>query len=583
MAENMEKESKKKKGCLIALLVPILLIVVLFLAFCICYIIETIKDKDELKFTLLDNDTYEVAAGINNVQEEIVIPSSYEGKPVTQVGDFSRKKLNSITIPNSVTSISNGAFKDAVNLSNITIPDSVTKIGVSAFYNTAYYNDENNWENGVLYVGNHLVAVDFDKELGYYEVKENTKTIAAAAFSDTKDTFIAHEACQSLYGINIPDSVVVIGDYAFKYCQNLKIVSIGNGVEYIGEEAFRDCKELNKVTLGTNIKYIGSNAFECYSGLQEVHINDLATWCNIEFANQKANPVYNGDTKLYFDGAVITDLVIPEGITSVKDYAFYNCYFLKTITIPTSVQSIGRSAFYCCTGLTNIVLPEGMETIAENAFEYCFRVKSITLPKSLKEINRFAFEDCTTLIEIVNHSTLPLACGSSEYGKIALNTKVIRNDTSKVDNQDGYLFYTVDDVNYLLGYVGDDSLLTLPEYYQGKTYRIYKESFEFAAMESLVIPAGVTEIETEAFHGCKNLTNVTIGKNVTSICEYAFLGCNNLEMIDFEIPYGWQERSYYYPGFQWKNCIKEYFTYNHKELIRQLVRDGSSRFSLRRV
>ncbi len=144
--------------------------------------------------------------------------------------------LTSITIPNSVTNIGGGAFRSCTSLTSITIPDSVTSIGDYAFYNTGYYNNENNWENSVLYIGKYLIEAKSDIS-GSYAIKNGTLCIGDWVFS----------GCKSLTSITIPNSVTSIGDGAFQYCTLLTSITIPNSVTSIGRYAFNGCNSLTSV------------------------------------------------------------------------------------------------------------------------------------------------------------------------------------------------------------------------------------------------------------------------------------------------------------------------------------------------
>ncbi len=135
--------------------------------------------------------------------------------------------LTSITIPGSVTSIGNSAFENCRSLTSITIHDSVIGISEGAFYNTAYYNNESNWNNRILYIGNHLVKAKTDV-IGSVEIRQGTKIIADSAF----------DSCTLLASVTIPDSVTRIDDNAFHQCYSLKRVYIPDTVTTIGEHAF---------------------------------------------------------------------------------------------------------------------------------------------------------------------------------------------------------------------------------------------------------------------------------------------------------------------------------------------------------
>ena len=140
-----------------------------------------------------------------------------------------RAKTGDLTIAKEVTYVEHAAFNNT-SLTSIVIPDNVTSIGYRAFYNTAYYNDETNWENGVLYIDNCLIAAKGSVS-GDYTIKDGTRLIAICAFRD----------CKSLTSVTIPDSVTSIGSSAFEDCTSLTEVTIGDSVTSIGGGAFRDC------------------------------------------------------------------------------------------------------------------------------------------------------------------------------------------------------------------------------------------------------------------------------------------------------------------------------------------------------
>lgn len=247
--------------------------------------------------------------------KSISIPDS-----VTSVGAdafLGCSSLTSITIPDSVTSIGAGAFADCSSLSSITIPDSITSIGVSVF--------------------------DGCSSLASITIPDSVTSIGANAFW----------GCSSLTSITIPDSVTSIGIYAFYNCSSLTSITIPDSVTDIGEAMFEGCSSLTSITIPDSVTDVGYSVFKGCNSLTSVYISDIAAWCNIKYASYDSNPLYYANN-LYLNGELVTDLVIPDSVTSIGDYAFVGCSSLTSISIPHSVASIGFAAFKGCSSLTDV-------------------------------------------------------------------------------------------------------------------------------------------------------------------------------------------------------------------------------------
>lgn len=200
-------------------------------------------------------------------------------------------------------------------------------------------------------------------------------------------------------------------------------------------------------------------------------------------------------------------------VTKIESDAFQGNASITSVTIPDSVTSIGDSAFYGCKGLT-----------------------SITIPNSVKSIRSDAFKGCYKLVEVLNLSNLTITKGSTDNGYVgyyALNVRTSADSRSELITKDGYQFYEDGDTVYLLGYLGKETKLTLPEKSPGeKAYSIYRYAFyDLTDLTSVIIPNSVTSIGYSAFYGCTGLTSITIGNSVTSIGNYAFSWCTGLTSV----------------------------------------------------
>lgn len=224
----------------------------------------------------------------------------------------------------------------------------------------------------------------------------------------------------------------------------------------------------------------------------------------------------------------VVTVVIGSSVTSVGDYAFGGCTSLSDITMPSSLTSIGRGAFYYCPCLISITIPDGVTSIGAGAFENCINLMSITIPDSVTSIGTSAFNACYRLVEVINLSSLDLGADGDDSG-IAIHAIEVHNGSSKIVNNDGYLFYMSDEA-YLVNYIGDDTVVTLPDI--GKDYIINDYAFwNLTNLKSITIPNSITSIGKSAFSFCSGLTSITILDGVTSIGDYAFGGCTSLTSI----------------------------------------------------
>lgn len=230
--------------------------------------------------------------------------------------------------------------------------------------------------------------------------------------------------------IVIPDYINIIGNRAFAHYEyyqytgweqedneSLTSVTIPNSVTSIGSSAFTSCTNLTSITIPSSVTSIGSDAFSSCNGLTSVYYTgDIAGWCGISFAYSflfpMANPLYEAHN-LYVDNELVTDLIIPETITEIKDYTFAGASCLTSVEIPNSVTTIGNSAFEDCAGLTSVTIPNSVTSIGKSAFEDCDGLTSVTIPSSVASIGSEAFAGCSGLTSVNYNATNCTTMGSS--------------------------------------------------------------------------------------------------------------------------------------------------------------------------
>jgi len=327
----------------------------------------------------------------------IVIPSS-----ITSIGEIafgSCELLTSVTIPSSVISIEDGAFYNCTRLSSIIIPASVTSIGFRVFESCGA-----------------LVEVDANNP--------NYSSLDGVLFDKAQITLIGCSTSKT-GSVTIPPTVTTINSKAFFWCSNLTTVTIPSSVTTIGEEAFSGCS-VTSIVIPPSVTTIAANTFNGCSKLTSITIPSSVTTIG-EYAFCYCNK--------------LLAIEIPPSVTTIGRYAFDNCISLTTISIPSSVISIGSLAFRGCTGLIEIdsnnpnysslngviynkdkttliqcpdtktgkfVIPSSVTSIGNSAFLDCKNLTFISIPSTVISINGGAFAHCYRLTFLIASNPIPV-------------------------------------------------------------------------------------------------------------------------------------------------------------------------------
>lgn len=385
---------------------------------------------------------------------------------------------------------------------------------------------------------------------GYYTytVKDGEATITKCDASIKGDITLPETLGEAHY------PVTKIGEYAFSSCQLLTSVVMPNGIKVIDYAAFHNCTSLTSVTIPKSITNIGPSVFASCKLFENVYITDMAAWCNIVFSKETSNPLYHAKN-LYLNNELVTDLVIPEGVTTIKKNVFYNCNAFTSITIPKSIESIGKDAFYGCSSLeklnitdltawcnidfaneysnpmscgvelysngkliTDLIIPSGVTTIKKYAFSNG-KFNSAVMPEGVKDIGDYAFLSC-----------------------LKMRSVTIPKSFTKIGKDAFYFCYTLDrvfisDISAWCN-VSFDNLYSNPLINDGELY------LNGEIIRNLVVPNGVTKIGSYTFYYCSSIKSVSIPDSLTEIGYRAFYGCVSLERVDITDIEAWYKISF---------------------------------------
>ena len=314
----------------------------------------------------------------------------------------------------------------------------------------------------------------------------------------------------------------IIGDVVIP--EIVEYDGVAYSVTAIGEYAFLPYIPITSVTIPSSVTTIGEYAFSDCFDFTAVHISDLSAWCNIDFGNEYANPLSYAHN-LYLNGNLVTDLVIPDDVTEIKPYAFKSCSNLKSVTIPSSVTTIGYGAFGYCFDFTAVHISDlsawcnidfgSSLSYAHNLYLNGDLITNLVIPSDVTEIKAFAFHNCTGLTSVTIPNSVTTIGSSAFYGCDGFTSITIPNSVTTIGSS------AFKECTDLTSITIPNSVITIGEY----------AFYDCSSLTSVNIPNSVTTIGDCAFTDCTSLESVNIGNSVTGIEYYEFIGCNSLTSV----------------------------------------------------
>ena len=442
---------------------------------------------------LFNKDKSEIISFRNQEIESYIIPDS-----VTSIGDGAFdgcSSLSSIAISDSITSISAWTFDGCSSLRSLVIPDSVTSIGNEAFRGCSSLCSLV-IPDSVTSIGDG--AFDGCSSLRSLVIPDCVTSIRDGAF----------DGCKSLRSLVIPDSVTSIGDGAFSSCSSLRSLVIPGSVTSIGDGAFSSCSSLRSLVIPDSVVNIKGNPFCHWKGKLECLSASFIYEDNVLFNMDKSKLIS-------FRNQEAKSFIIPDGVKSIGNRAFDYCYSLISISIPNSVTSIGDESFIDCSSLSNLVIPNSVTSIGAWAFDGCKSLRSFVIPDSVTSIGYGAFSYCSSLSSLVIPDSVTSIGDSAFEDCTSLSSLVIPDGVTSIGA------WAFDRCSSLSSLVIPDGVTSIRDYvFSG-----------CSSLSNLVIPNSVTSIGDSAFSGCSSLSSLVIPDSVTCIGFGAFEGCSSLRDI----------------------------------------------------
>ena len=446
--------------------------------------------------TGIDSSSFSGFTGLKSV----TLPNT-----LTSISSFAfyNTGLTSITIPNSVTTIEGGSFSN-IKIRSVTIPSSVTSIT----YNPFEYCDK-------------LKEIIVDPNNTKYDSRDNSNAIIETStntlISGSKNTVI-------------PNTVENIKNHSF-LGSSIASVVIPSNVTHVDAESFEACLDLASIVVDSNNSVYDSRNNS--NAIIETSTNELIVGCK--------NTVIPNTVTAIGDGAfrwheTLTSITIPSSVTSIGDYAFY-VTGLKSLTLPGSITNMGSAAF-ASSDLESVTMENGITTIGRAVFGGNKKLTSVTIPNTVTTIGRGAFDGCKGLTSI----TIPNSVtniGNSAFSGSGLTSITIPSSVTSIGDSafsecKGLTSITIPNTVTSIGNHVFNNCTGLTSVSLPSNLTSIRE-FMFngcTGLTNITIPNSVTSIERQAFNGCTGLTNITIPNSVTSIKDQAFMGCTGLTSIN---------------------------------------------------
>lgn len=420
------------------------LFLILFLSSINCLSAAYYTDPTGLQYTLNEQSKTAILSNAENFEgTELSVPEKFTYQSiqyiVTEIGKNAfiyTPSVTSIQIPNSVQTIQTQAFYNCKTLQTVNIPSSVSSIGDYAFMGCEKLQS--------IVLPGSLNTLGIGLFSGCASL--NSAVLPTNLLSIPTNLF---DGCVALATITLPTSLTSLGNYAFNDCTSLKSIVIPEGITTLGDYTFYGCTSLEYVTIPSTLTATGVKTFDRCLNLKKVEISDISSWCDIDFVlddlndyDASSNPLYYAES-IWYDGKEISNLVIPDNVSIIKWYVFYNASHIITVNTGNGVKEIDFKAFANNTSLTNLTLGASTDWIGSEAFGNCTALTTVNCyAKKPPYCSLKAFEGCnmSSLTLHVPQGSLEMYSSSDGWNlfeSIIDDLTVEQNDNDK--NEDAFI------------------------------------------------------------------------------------------------------------------------------------------------
>ena len=449
------------------------------------------------------NSSVVIAAAQKNLIDEnqqtvttLEIPSTITSWQASATQGF--RWIETLILPEHLSSINSTAFNDYYSLKDFYFNANVS--ASTSFSQNGFLNMGEWQEYGTtIHIGASVQGIPqyFISSADATRRHNITQIDFTEAVLCTKIGSYAFQYTFTIKELNLPDTITTLSSYCFQYMRGLETCSLPSNLTTIPSYAFRGCTKLKELSLPESCLTLNTYSFSYCDSLQSIvapSITTIPNYC-FEYCRSLKN----------FDFSKIT---------TIGSYAFQHCYGLQDLTIPATLTSINSYAFYQCYGLLRVTLEGGAPSIGSQAFYYCQK-----------------------LFEVVNYSTLAITKGNTNNGYIAAYAKKIitPEDTDSIlINHNDFIFYNNGTSWYLMGYVGAEEQIILPENYEDENYLINNYCFVGSGIKNITIPNTITTLPDYFCYWCSFLETVEIPENITKIGYYAFQYTGRLNLLNYK-------------------------------------------------